>query len=79
MARAEEGGPGPPELAERSRDLQFKRLPITADHGVCTGRLPWHHRDPFDRVLSAQAQLEDLTLITRNTWIPKYDVSVLRA
>jgi PIN domain nuclease of toxin-antitoxin system len=71
--------PGPPELAERARDLQFKGLPITADHGVRTGRLPWHHRDPFDRVLIAQAQLEDLTLITRDTWIPKYDVPVLRA
>lgn len=70
--------PGPPELLDRVRNVQFKPLPITGEHGVYTGHLPWHHHDPFDRLLIAQAQLEELTILTRDTWIPKYDVSILR-
>lgn len=69
----------PPGLPERVRDLQFRSLPISIEHSVRIGQLPWHHRDPFDRMLVAQAQLEGLTLITRDSWIPKYDVQVLRA
>jgi PIN domain nuclease of toxin-antitoxin system len=68
---------GPADLAERARDTQFTSLPITAGHGVRAGRLPNHHRDPFDRVLVAQAQIEGLTVVTRDKWIPAYDVPVL--
>ncbi|WP_409471609.1 type II toxin-antitoxin system VapC family toxin [Streptomyces sp. HC307] len=71
--------PGAPGLPERVRDLQFRHLPITLQHAAHTAHLPWHHRDPFDRMLVAQAQLEGLTLITRDTWIQKYDVPLLRA
>lgn len=71
--------PGPPGLLDRVRDLQFRQLPITTRHGMRTGELPWHHRDPFDRMLVAQAQSEELTIVTRDTWITKYDVPVLRA
>ncbi|MCH0538325.1 type II toxin-antitoxin system VapC family toxin [Streptomyces sp. MUM 203J] len=69
----------PADLPERTADCQLKLLPITAEHAMRAGRLPPHHRDPFDRMLVAQAQLEGLTLITRDSWIPKYDVQVLRA
>lgn len=68
---------GPADLAERVRDSQFAGLPITAGHGVRAGRLPSVHRDPFDRLLVAQAQTEGMTLATRDAWIPKYDVQVL--
>ncbi|MFD8147691.1 type II toxin-antitoxin system VapC family toxin [Streptomyces sp. NPDC059708] len=68
---------GPEDLAERVRDSQFTSLPITAGHGVRAGRLPQHHRDPFDRLLVAQAQIEGLTLVTRDKWIEQYDVRVL--
>ncbi|MGW8376370.1 type II toxin-antitoxin system VapC family toxin [Streptomyces sp. ODS28] len=68
---------GPEDLAERVRDSQFTQLPITAGHGVRAGRLPWHHRDPFDRLLVAQAQTEGMTLVTRDGHIQKYDVQVL--
>ncbi|MCH5673877.1 type II toxin-antitoxin system VapC family toxin [Streptomyces gilvus] len=68
-----------PGLPERVRDLQFKPLPVTMEHSVRISELPWHHRDPFDRMLVAQAQHEGLTIITRDTWIPKYDVEVLPA
>ncbi|MFC0862699.1 type II toxin-antitoxin system VapC family toxin [Sphaerimonospora cavernae] len=69
--------PGPEDLAERVRDSQFSGLPITASHGVRAGRLPQHHRDPFDRLLIAQAQTEGLTLVTRDKWIPHYDVQIM--
>lgn len=68
---------GPADLAERARDSQFTPLPITAGHGVRAGRLPQHHRDPFDRMLVAQAQMEELTIVTRDKWIHYYDVPVL--
>lgn len=68
---------GPEDLAERVRDSQFNPLPVTAGHGVRAGRLPAHHRDPFDRVLVAQAQIEGMTLVTRDQYIPRYDVRVM--
>ena len=68
---------GPDDLAERVRHSQFTPLPITAGHGVRAGRLPVHHRDPFDRLLVAQAQIEGMTLVTRDKWIPQYDVRLM--
>ncbi|MFG2721081.1 type II toxin-antitoxin system VapC family toxin [Streptomyces sp. NPDC048416] len=59
------------------RDTRFTGLPLTAGHGVRAGRLPALHRDPFDRILVAQAQIEGMTLVTRDQWIPKYDVPVM--
>ncbi|MFJ4842365.1 type II toxin-antitoxin system VapC family toxin [Streptomyces sp. NPDC088746] len=70
---------GPDDLAERVRDCQLTSLAITAGHGVRAGRLPPLHRDPFDRVLVAQAQTEGLTIVTRDKWIPQYDVPVMHA
>ncbi|WP_101256204.1 type II toxin-antitoxin system VapC family toxin [Streptomyces barkulensis] len=66
----------PADLAERVRDSQFTGLPVTAGHGVRAGRLPEHHGDPFDRMLVAQAQIEGMTPMTRDKWIPQYDVRV---
>ncbi|QKW45132.1 type II toxin-antitoxin system VapC family toxin [Streptomyces microflavus] len=68
---------GPDDLAERVRDSQFTSLPITAGHGVRAGRLPALHRDPFDRILVAQAQIEGMIVVTRDKWIPQYDVPVM--
>lgn len=68
---------GPEDLAERARDTQFSALPIGAGHGVRAGRLPQHHRDPFDRLLIAQAQIEGMTLATRDKWMQQYDVQIL--
>ena len=70
---------GPPDLAERVRDMGFRELPVTHAHGIGAGRLPLHHRDPFDRLLVAQARTEGLTLVTRDTDIQKYDVDLLIA
>ena len=67
----------PAGLPERIRDSGFRHLDITAEHGIVAGRLPLIHRDPFDRMLIAQAQVEQLTLMTRDAEIPKYDVETL--
>jgi PIN domain nuclease of toxin-antitoxin system len=57
----------------------FEALPITFDHATAAGRLPPYHGDPFDRMLVAQAQLEGLTLVTRDPVFDSYAVSVIRA
>ncbi|GAA4446916.1 type II toxin-antitoxin system VapC family toxin [Phytohabitans houttuyneae] len=69
----------PADLPERVRDAGFRPLPITVDHAIAAGRLPEIHRDPFDRMLVAQARCEDLTLVTRDPYIHKYDVALLSA
>ncbi|MFG1740945.1 type II toxin-antitoxin system VapC family toxin [Micromonospora chalcea] len=69
---------GPPDLAERVRDMGFRELPVTHDHAITAGRLPPHHGDPFDRMLVAQAITENLTLATRDASIPLYEVDVLK-
>ncbi|MBQ1033735.1 type II toxin-antitoxin system VapC family toxin [Micromonospora sp. C97] len=70
---------GPADLAERIRDAELRELPILHDHAIAAGRLPAIHRDPFDRMLVAQALHEGLTLVTRNDRIHKYDVPILVA
>ena len=55
----------------------FSSLDITMLHAQRAGRLPGAHRDPFDRMLIAQAQLEDLTLVSNETVFDKYGVSRL--
>jgi PIN domain nuclease of toxin-antitoxin system len=66
----------PADLAERVRDSGFRELPVTSEHALVAGGLPWIHRDPFDRMLVAQARCADLTLATRDRDIRKYDVAV---
>lgn len=55
----------------------FTPLAITAEHAERAGALPLHHRDPFDRMLVAQAQAEGLVLVTRDPAIGDYDVRTL--
>jgi PIN domain nuclease of toxin-antitoxin system len=67
----------PADLPERIRDSGFGSLAISFEHAITAGRLPLIHRDPFDRMLVAQAKCEDLTLVTRDQRCQKYEVSVL--
>jgi PIN domain nuclease of toxin-antitoxin system len=69
----------PPDLPGRIRASGLRELAITSEHAQAAGQLPLVHRDPFDRMLVAQARCEDLVLATRDARIPKYDVSVLAA
>ena len=57
----------------------FDQLAVTHSHALATESLPDHHRDPFDRMLIAQASLEGCTLVTRDDKIKKYPVSILNA
>ena len=54
-------------------------LPITADHGLAAAALPMHHRDPFDRMMIAQALAEDLTISTADERLSAYGVPLLMA
>jgi PIN domain nuclease of toxin-antitoxin system len=56
----------------------FVPLPISLAHGERAGGLPLHHKDPFDRMLIAQAQLEGLTIVTRDLAFDAYEVPVRR-
>uniref|UniRef100_A8M425 PilT protein domain protein n=1 Tax=Salinispora arenicola (strain CNS-205) TaxID=391037 RepID=A8M425_SALAI len=69
---------GPSDLAERVRDMGFRELAVTHAHAIAAGRLPLHHRDPFDRMLVAQATVEGMTLASRDASIARYDVDVLK-
>ncbi|MEJ7752997.1 MAG: type II toxin-antitoxin system VapC family toxin [Candidatus Limnocylindrales bacterium] len=52
-------------------------LPIEHSHALQTARLPAHHRDPFDRMLIAQAQVERMTLVSADEQLTRYDVEIL--
>ena len=56
---------------------QFEPLAISVEHGRLAGRLPGAHKDPFDRMLAAQAILEDVPLITNDAAFAAFDVRVL--
>lgn len=63
---------------DRAIDAQgFARLPIDPHHLVALGRLPALHRDPFDQLLIAQAQVEDARLMTNDVEIARYDVATV--
>lgn len=55
-------------------EMGLQTVDITQGHAIEAGRLPMHHRDPFDRMLIAQARMEGLTLLTADRNFRKYDV-----
>ncbi len=69
----------PDDLEMQLDEGGFTVLPLSMRHGLVAGALPMHHRDPFDRLLIAQAQCEGLTLVTADTALRQYDVGVLPA
>lgn len=52
-------------------------LPVTLDHAAAVETLPWHHRDPFDRMLVAQAVTEDAAIVSRDAPLSEYGVSII--
>lgn len=66
------GAPAPVILDEAG----FDELPLTAGHATWLEGLPLHHRDPFDRMLVAQALAEGLVLVTVDEKVRQYDVPV---
>ena len=69
----------PDDLSDQLIHHGLEILPIGLTHVLAVRSLPPHHADPFDRMLVAQAQVEDLTLVTRDDKIRCYAVQVLRA
>lgn len=69
----------PDDLAAQIEAVEFGSLAMTIEHALEAGALPLHHRDPFDRMLVAQAALEGLTIVTRDPRFEPYEVPTLRA
>lgn len=69
----------PEDMDSIVEDEGFSKLPISLYHGQLAGSLPAHHRDPFDRMLIAQAQAEGLILITADENISLYNLLLKRA
>ena len=64
-------------VADRMRLHRFSALPIELSHALEVYRLPAIHQDPFDRLLIAQSQLEDLPILTIDPEIGLYQVNVI--
>ncbi len=65
------------DYLEELRLHRFTPLDITTEHALTVETLPPIHKDPFDRMLIAQAQVEKLTLITADPKIKTYSVSII--
>lgn len=61
-------------IATRIADYSLSLLEITLDHALAAGGLPMHHKDPFDRMLIAQARLEGIPIATPDKAFATYDV-----
>ena len=69
----------PDNLKKMIADAEFELMPIDYEHAWHVKDLPPHHKDPFDRLLVAQATVENLTLVTRDSWLQAYHVPILEA
>jgi PIN domain nuclease of toxin-antitoxin system len=68
----------PERMTEAIRASGFTELPVSAAHAAGVGRLPDHHRDPFDRLLVAQALAEPLRLLTADGRLARYTDLVIQ-
>jgi PIN domain nuclease of toxin-antitoxin system len=57
--------------------MGFEMLPILPSHAIVAGSLPRHHADPFDRMLIAQAMVENLVLVSTDSMMTRYDGRIL--
>ena len=69
----------PDDMDAIVEDEGFDKLPITLFHGEQAGLLPEHHKDPFDRMLIAQAQAEGLIIVTNDEKIARYNIRTMDA
>lgn len=69
----------PDDLHDHVLGSGLRILGLSADHGLGVARLPLHHRDPFDRLLIAQARHEGLTIVTADARFADYDVPLVEA
>jgi PIN domain nuclease of toxin-antitoxin system len=66
-------------VEQAASESGFLELPVTFPHAERVAALPAHHRDPFDRLLIAQAETEELTLVTRDPVFRRYAVETIPA
>ena len=71
--------PGEPRrfIPEQLRLNAIQTLPIQMSHALHVSTLPNHHRDPFDRLLIAQAQLEKLPILSNDSQVGRYPIEVI--
>lgn len=67
-----------PWIEKAMADLGLVVLPITVEHADAQAVLPHHHRDPFDRLLAAQAQVEQVPLVSSDPKFDPYGIARLR-
>ena len=68
----------PVALRRNLLDHDWRELAVTGEHALAVGALPPIHKDPFDRILLAQAQVEALTLLTSDKLVARYPGKVMR-
>jgi PIN domain nuclease of toxin-antitoxin system len=61
-------------VADAVRATRYQILPVTEDHVEAVRHLPLHHRDPYDRILIAQAMSENLVVLTSDRDFARYDI-----
>lgn len=69
----------PSDLDDHVRRTGLRVLGLAAEHGLAVASMPLHHRDPFDRLLVAQARAEGLCLVSADGRLRDYDVRLLDA
>lgn len=69
----------PTDLSDQLAVQGFEVLPLTLGHAMAITTLPMHHRDPFDRMLVAQAMVEKLPVLTADARLGDYDVQIVDA
>jgi PIN domain nuclease of toxin-antitoxin system len=69
--------PAGPYLVKKLAKDHIEVLPITLDHALRTESLPFHHRDPFDRLLIAQSIVQKWPILTADPWFARYPVEVI--
>jgi PIN domain nuclease of toxin-antitoxin system len=77
LGKLPEAGEAVHNLLDLLRLARIDALPISIEHALAAGLLPGPHRDPFDRMLIVQAQLEQVPIVTLDPEIKKYDVKIV--
>ncbi len=67
----------PPDFAAQMLGAGAHALPMTIEHAAAVEALPWHHRDPFDRMLIAQASIEGAAIVSRDDALRPYGVRLV--
>ena len=67
----------PGDFAGTLLQADVRGLPVSVEHASLVERLPWHHRDPFDRLLVAQASVEGAALVTADERLRAYGVPIV--